>query len=369
MFVPTGLFYPSRLGGPANTLYWLAKALCSKNIEVSVVTSSNHIDDNSIEFDKWIKIDNIRVRYCTFKSIFPFKFFFYSFKEILKCDLILISSLFYKPNFILVLFSVLFNKKIIWSPRGELFDSAIKGNRRKLYYIRILHFLFSKKVIFHATSHDECHRIKKYFGYNSNIFLIPNYIILPNKQDRIEDREKYFLYVGRIAPIKALDKLLLGLAQSSAFMLSDYKLMLAGGIEKQFEDYYADLKQILHDNKLLKDKIVFLGNIDGDSKFNLYANAYFSILVSHSENFGNVVIESLSQGTPVITAKGTPWKQLGYKRAGFWINNDVQNIAKCIDEVIQMRDEDYQQMRKNAYNLAIEFDAYSNIDKWINVIK
>jgi glycosyltransferase involved in cell wall biosynthesis len=369
ILISAGLFYPSKLGGPANTLYWLAKALCTRNLDVSVVTSNNHIDDKSIEFDKWTTIDDIRVRYCSVNSRFPFGILFYSIKELLKSDVVMLSSFFYKPNFFLAFFSVLFNKKVIWSPRGELFDSAIKGSKAKIFFIKTVRFLFANKVIFHATSDDERFRINNYLGNNIKIVTIPNYMELPKKQDRIEDRGKYFLYVGRIAPIKALDKLLSGLAQSNAFMSSDYKLLLAGGVEKQFQDYYAELENIIQDNRLLKDKVLFLGNVEGDDKFNLYANAYFSILISHSENFGNVVIEALSQGTPVITSKGTPWEQLVDKNAGFWINNDEQNIANCVDEVIKMEDEDYQQMRNNAYNLAMEFDVHSNIDKWINVIK
>ena len=51
---------------------------------------------------------------------------------------------------------------------------------------------------------------------------------------------------------------------------------------------------------------------------------------SHNENFGNVVVESLSQGTPVIASTGTPWKILEKYHAGYWIKNNPENIAKKI---------------------------------------
>lgn len=41
------------------------------------------------------------------------------------------------------------------------------------------------------------------------------------------------------------------------------------------------------------------------------------LLVSESENFGNVIIEALSQGTPVIASCGTPWAEIEKKNAGF----------------------------------------------------
>jgi glycosyltransferase involved in cell wall biosynthesis len=364
-----GLFYPSSLGGPANTLYWLAKALVYKSIGVSVVSSNKHIDKGLIEFDKWTEIDNIRVRYCTDNSKLSLRVIFHSIKEILKNDVILLSSVFYIPSFFIALFATLTSKKIIWSPRGELFKSAINGSKPKLLYVRLLKFLFSKRIIFHATSSIEKREIEKYFGSSVRTIVIPNYMELHDKKDRIENAGKYFLYVGRIAPIKALDNLLLGLAKSDTFIKSDYKLLIAGGVEKQFEGYYNQLNKILSENLLLKEKVVFLGNVEGEQKFQLYADAYYSILVSHSENFGNVVIEALSQGTPVIASLGTPWQDLDKKKAGLWIDNNVDEIAENIDKVLAMDVEEYQQVRDNAYKLALNFDVYSNIDKWIKELK
>jgi glycosyltransferase involved in cell wall biosynthesis len=119
----------------------------------------------------------------------------------------------------------------------------------------------------------------------------------------------------------------------------------------------------------LKEKVVFLGNVEGDQKFQLYADAYYSILVSHSENFGNVVIEALSQGTPVIASHGTPWQKLVDSKAGQWIDNNENEIAKSIDKVIAMDEENYLLVRENAYKLALEFDVYSNVDNWIKVLQ
>lgn len=364
-----GLFYPSKLGGPANTLYWLAKSLVSNNIRVSVVTSNKHIDEGLVVFDEWTEIDNIRVRYCTAKSKLSSRVFFHSIQELFKNDVVLISSIFYIPSFFIALFAALTSKKIIWSPRGELFNSAINGSKTKLLYVRLLRFLFSKRVILHATSSIEQREIEKHFGSSVRTIVIPNYMELHEKKDRLGSESKYFLYVGRIAPIKALDNLLLGLSKSDVFMKSDYKLLIAGGVEKQFEGYYNKLFQILSENASLKEKVVFLGNVEGDQKFQLYADAYYSILVSHSENFGNVVIEALSQGTPVIASHGTPWQKLVDSKAGQWIDNNENEIAKSIDKVIAMDEEEYLQVRENAYKLALEFDVYSNVDNWIKVLQ
>lgn len=368
VLIPTGLFYPSKLGGPANTLYWLARALVSKRVRVTVISTTNHIEEGLVVFDEWTEIDNIRVRYCTAKSKLSFRVIFHSVKALLKSDVILLSSIFYVPSFFIALFAVLTSKKIIWSPRGELFDTAINGSKSKLLYIKLLKSLFSKKIIFHATSTEEKNVIHKCFGDSVKTIVIPNYMELHEKKNRLVNADKYFLYVGRVAPIKALDNLLLGFAKSDSFMNSDYKLLIAGGVEKQFEEYYNQLIQILFENAALKEKVVFLGNVEGEQKFQLYADAHYSILVSHSENFGNVVIEALSQGTPVIASRGTPWKELDDNKAGLWIDNTESDIAKTIDQVLATDEEEYFQVRDNAYKLALEFDVYSNINNWINVL-
>lgn len=369
LLISAGLFHPSKLGGPAKTLYWLAKGLTSIGVKVSVVTSSNFIDKDIVEFDKWTFIDNIRIRYCTSKKKLNLRLIYQLVKELRNCDVVLLSSFFYIPSFFIGLFSLLTSKKIIWSPRGELFNSAVNGSKPKLLYVKLLKLLFSKRVIFHATSSVEKNEIENHFGNCVRTVVIPNYMELHEKKDRLENADKYLLYVGRIAPIKALDNLLLGLAKSDTFMKSDYKLLIAGGVEKQFEGCYNQLNQILLENLSLKEKVVFLGNVEGEQKFQLYADAYYSILVSHSENFGNVVIEALSQGTPVIASHGTPWQNLVDCKAGLWIDNNENEVAKSIDKVLAMDEEDYLQVRENAYKLALEFDVYSNIDNWIKVLQ
>ena len=52
LLISTALFYPSRLGGPANTLYWLSKALAKAGVQVTVVTTGSHIELGKIVPDK-----------------------------------------------------------------------------------------------------------------------------------------------------------------------------------------------------------------------------------------------------------------------------------------------------------------------------
>lgn len=362
-------FYPSTLGGPSNTLYWLASELVKKNFKVTVITTDDYIIKAQVTRNQKCDVEGIQVIYVHVRTNDNNHLELHGYIRyyINAIDIVVLSSIFYKPSFLAAMWATLKGKKIIWSPRGELFEAALLNKSGKYMYIRLLRLLYGSRTIFHATSEVEQIQIEKYFGKKVSTFVLPNYMRLPNKQKRTA-KEQYLLFVGRIAPIKALDKLLEALAISKKFRESDYTFCIAGGVEAQFEAYYQSLLRLI--SKLqLGDKVKFLGSVTGKEKEQLYADAYMSFLVSNSENFGNVVIEALAQGTPVVASKGTPWSSLNERQAGFWISNDSQNLAVCIDEILTMQPETYQSMRQNALKLAGDFDVERNISKWIQVLE
>lgn len=362
---PLDLFYPSKIGGPANTLYWLGKALTCKRVKVTVVTSHKGIDKGKVKVNKWSYIDGIKVRYCRVSTKIPLSVIYYSIRSLFDNDIVVFSSICYLPNYFIAFAAGILDKKIVWSPRGELFDSAVQGNIGKQFCFWILKILLGKKILFHATSDVEKEVINRYFP-DSQVVIIPNYMEIPAKE-AVKSIYSDFLFVGRIAPIKALDKLIDGLGKSTNFFYSKYRMKIVGGVEKQFESYYQGLIKQIKDLGL-QDKIDFVGSLSGKDKFQAYASARYMFLVSNSENFGNVIIEALSQGTPVVASKGTPWTSLPLKKSGYWISNEPEEIAKTIDLIINQNDDEYLDYRENAYKHALTFDVYKHVEDWINVL-
>ena len=119
----------------------------------------------------------------------------------------------------------------------------------------------------------------------------------------------------------------------------------------------------------LQEKVIFKGSITGKEKYRTYASARYSFLVSNSENFGNVVIEALSQGTPVVASKGTPWEMLPRLNAGYWIENKPEIIARIVDAVLEQPKDEYLVYRKNALMLSKIFDVYEHVTDWEQIIK
>ena len=281
------------------------------------------------------------------------------------CDTVMLCDMFQRQVLSVAFMAKLRKKKIIWSPRGELHGPALAGCKAKRWYIGVVRRCFGGYATFHATSEEERILIKKQIGDSAKVVEIPNYMELPLKEERILQAKPYFLFVGRVNRIKALDRLIIGLAKSESFRQNDYVLKIAGPNQ---EDYQRELEQLIEENGM-KGKVEFIGNVFGAEKFQLYANAHFSCLLSHSENFGNVVIEALSQGTPVVASTGTPWQVLNEKNAGFWIDNSPESITECIDKILALSDYEYIAMRNNALELAKTFDVSQNIDKWTEVLK
>jgi len=355
------------MGGPAYTVYWLCKAIAKKGIVPTVISTTLGIKEKSQIYKKYHQEKKGEIQYIEYGKLSNIKLLFKCIFKLRSVDIIHFSSLFYWPNFFISFFAVFCEKKIVWSTRGETSKNALKyGSSLKSIYIYFLKTLIIKKVVFHSTCEKETNEIKHAFGNDIKIIEIPNYIKL--KQKVQSSSQDYFLFTGRLHPIKAVDNLIMALSQCPLFINSKYTLKIAGDIDGTQDSINFKIKLFkLVEEYNLTHKIEFLGHIQ-NKKDKLYSEAYFLILPSHTENFGNVVIESLAQGTPVIASKGTPWKILEDKQAGFWVDNDLESLINCISEAIELSKTKYEYYRINALELVQnEFDIDKNIYKWLDV--
>ena len=359
-------FYPAQEGGPSNALYWLASGLASIGHDMRVITTDRYLPENTVPINKWHRLNGFDVIYQTLEQSDALLY-----RELENCDIFFTDGVCKLDYFRLIRKALSKKKAVVLSPRGELMDAAI-DHKGKLYGSLKRAFLFivsawlGKRIWFHATSSAELDAIHKYFGRNARAVLIPNYMILPDVQeDALKDTLRdYLLYVGRINHIKNLEVLIRGLNLSECFMNSNMVLKIAG---ETIGDYYESLLRLVA-SLGMQDKVQFLGAIRGEEKDSLYAQAKCTYLISKSENFGNVVIESLRQGTPVIASKGTPWEKLNEKTAGRWIEATEEMVCSATDDVLSLSQESYMEMRQNAYDYSLTFDIYSNISQWADLI-
>jgi glycosyltransferase involved in cell wall biosynthesis len=120
----------------------------------------------------------------------------------------------------------------------------------------------------------------------------------PDKKNKAI-REKYnfnerymFLYVGRLAPEKDLD------------IMIDVMKNLPDALRNEIRWFFVGdgpmLKQLQAE---APSNATFTGYLNGESLAELYASADLFVFPSSTETFGNVVLESLASGTPVIGAR------------------------------------------------------------------
>lgn len=363
ILIPIGSIYPSQQGGPSNSMYWVASGLHANGEDVTIVSTDVMLADN-IPRNVWQSTEYGKVIFLKSKwDYLPANAIKIAMKELPKNDVVHLNSIFYPFSFIIGLMAIWYQKKIVWSVRGELDEKALVYNSFvKKKYLTIFKFLFIKRALFHVTAHEENTYTKAILGKHVNTVVIPNYFILPKIVHATH--HTYLSYIGRIHPVKAIENLILACSKSKIFMDSALILKIAGHDQNE----YGDMLKNLVVKECLRDKIEFVGHLEGDAKEEFLAHAYFNIMPSHTENFGLVVIEALAQGTPVIASTGSPWRQLEGHQAGFWVDNDVQSLVAIIDKILQLPTDKYIEMRDNAKAYSRNnFDIYKNVGEWLNV--
>jgi D-inositol-3-phosphate glycosyltransferase len=110
------------------------------------------------------------------------------------------------------------------------------------------------------------------------------------------DNEKIVLFVGRIEPLKGIDRLFGAFAGIPN--KDTTKLVVIGGDP----DSEAELKQLRQlSNKLgIADAVSFIGTVKHELMPYYYNAADVCVVSSHYESFGLVALESLACGTPVV---------------------------------------------------------------------
>jgi hypothetical protein len=100
------------------------------------------------------------------------------------------------------------------------------------------------------------------------------------------------------------------------------------------------------------------------------AEYYALILLSLTENFGCVVLETLVQGTPLIFSKSTPLGALEKLGVGYWVDSSEDAISNSIIRFTDLTELEYLKRRDNTYNLcASKCNIASNGVVWERLFK
>jgi glycosyltransferase involved in cell wall biosynthesis len=306
----TASYLPAvRYGGLIVSVHALCRALAERGHDVEVFTTSvDGAADSPVAHEKPIDIDGVRVWY--FRSTSLRRFYYApamaasARSRMREFDVVHTHAMFLWPGWALSRVALREHVPYVVSPRGMLEKSLIE-QRSTLAKAALIGFVerpvLQRAAAIHVTSAREADELMR-FGFDlPPIHDIPNGTdaraisvaaasVPPQIRDAAEG-SPFALFLGRISWKKGLDRLIAALPHAPGV-----RVVAAGNDDESYTPKLLALAAA-HD---VADRIQFIGPVYGDAKSWLLSRASFLILPSYSENFGNVVLEGLAHGRPVL---------------------------------------------------------------------
>jgi glycosyltransferase involved in cell wall biosynthesis len=232
-------------------------------------------------------------------------------------------------------------EKVVLAPRGMLKDGALSvKSTKKKYFLQLVRLarLF-KRISWHASSNEEANEIRKYFGTDCNIVVVPN---IPNIAPaqlapiRKQKGSVRLVTVARISPEKGFSEAVRFLDQPSLKSYSfNWTWYGPVGDEAYFDECITRLGHMPHVH------FEYAGELNPILIPERVGEAHFFYLATRGENFGHSIAEALSLGRPVVITNKTPWQGLESDRAGFSLEPDDEPFERALQWAAEMDQETY----------------------------
>lgn len=276
--------------------------------------------------------------------------------DFINADFVYLNHLF-SPYFVVYPIWLKFRNKIqgkvIVSPRGALYDSALSLKKYKkqplLYIYRWLDI--HKLVIFHATNLREQEAIKCHFS-KSKVIVADNLSATdqPIFSSNVKEAGKLkCIFIARIVPIKNI----LFLLQQLQHIKLQIELTIVGPVEDEL--YWEDCKKNI---KQLPANITinYLGAQKNEVLADLIQAHHLFILPTTGENFGHSIFEALLNGRPVLISDQTPWLNLEAQNTGWDVPlNEPEKFISIINKMAAFDQAEFDVLAKGAWQYANKF--------------
>jgi glycosyltransferase involved in cell wall biosynthesis len=210
-----------------------------------------------------------------------------------------------------------------------------------------------------AVSEGVAVDISNYFSIsNQNIIIINNPVDIENSRKQLEkkkefhwykkiENENYFISVGRLVKQKDYPTLIKAFRKYRDKKHGKLVILGEGDDRVYLENLIIELD--------LVDDVLLPGYID--NPFPYVANASLFIMSSLWEGFGNVLIEALAVGTPVLSTNcpSGPSEIINHNDYGILVEPD--NVDRLAEEMIKFNPNNYDS--KKLKNRAEEYSSYN----------
>lgn len=208
--------------------------------------------------------------------------------------------------------------RVVIAPRGECAVHAMRAKAWKkrpvLALVRLIG-LFGG-VVWQASSEHEAADIRRVIGRRARIVIAPD-LPTPRRAMGIAGRKNRppaaplrICFLSRISPIKNLEFAIEVLAGVDV----DATLNIFGPIEDP--GYWRKCERLIEEHRI-SGRVRYCGAVGSAEVHQVLSEHDLLLLPSRGENFGHVIIEALSVGTPVLISDRTPWRGLKDKGLGW----------------------------------------------------
>ena len=299
-----------RYGGTIVSVHGLCAALAARGHDVHVFTTSvDGSADSDVPHGQAVTIDGVKVWYYRSQSlrrIYRAPDLGVALdREIGQFDVVHTHGVFLWPLWRAARAASRAHVPYVVSPRGMMEEGLIRQKSpllKSLWIAAIERRNLEGAHAVHVTSPREASELEA-FGFSlRSLVEIPNGVdeapqpaplLSPALQEAVGE-DPFALFLGRIEWKKGLDRLI-----DAMSLAPGVKLVIAGNDDHGYQRF-VEARAI---GRGVRDRVQFVGPVFGSDKNALLGAAKLLALTSYSENFGNVVLEALSNSCPVLLTR------------------------------------------------------------------
>ena len=356
-------YFPGyKAGGSLRTISNMVDHL-SDDFEFWLITRDRDLGDEqpytSVNINEWNRVGKAMVFYAS-----PYQLTFSGLKDLInktQHDILYLNG-FFDPKLTLIPLLLQFrgklpDKPIVLAPRGEFSQGALALKRlKKTIYIKVVRlFGLYDNLIWQASSEHESEDIRREFNVKQQDIHIaldlPTKTFIKDIQNKNSQKNLntlHVIFLSRISPMKNLDYALRILGKVKKSIIFD----IYGPIEdKAYWEKCQALLELLPNNI----KINYCGSVLSEQVPFVFAQYDLFFLPTRGENYGHVIAESLSVGTPVLISDQTPWRNLQKDGLGWDIGlEDINEFVRILELYALKTLDEKRDMRKHICQKVLE---------------
>jgi glycosyltransferase involved in cell wall biosynthesis len=312
LLLVTPSFHPAvRYGGPTHATWSLARTLGARGVEVRVLTTNAHLDETlDVPVDReHVRAPGVRVTYLPrLRGQLALGLPAALHTRVPWADVVQLGAVYNATTFPTLLAARRAGRPLVWMPFGAHYHAmrspTVRRPHLKALWDRAARALLDPaRTVLVAASELEAEASRARMP-GVRVEVVPRGVEVPAEvsRDPADDGPLRLLFLGRLDPLKGLERLFTALGHIDA------TLTIAGS-----GPHEAALRVAAAP---LGARVRWVGHVRDEDKAALFAAHDLLVLPSLRESFGIAVAEGLAHGLPAVVTRPTAWEHLVPAGAG-----------------------------------------------------